>query len=260
MWRRPQSEAATILAQGPTLLHGSLWQSLTFNRHGVVDSRLRFDMTLPALPEEVIEQTRGVLHAVDDLDCPYVALKARLLDLFTSKPLDQCFKLIFGGELGDGRPSQLMESILALLPPGRRTASSSKRCSRPSCPARSARSACGGPGRWPCWLITSGSPGTSTTTAQIITRRWQQSCRTRRSSRRPCPRSTCSPSGPSPLQTHQAGRQARSVMGDQKIPEMFLLFLFECVMIKNVLNYFREIYQSTCNLHVHSIHLNDIRL
>ena len=209
MWRRPQSEPATILAQGPTLLHSSLWQSLTFNRHGVVDSRLRFDMTLPALPEEVIEQTRGVLHAVDDLDCPYVALKARLLDLFTSKPLDQCFKLIFGGELGDGRPSQLMESILALLPPGRRTASWSKRCSRPSCPERSARSACGGPGRWPCWLITSGSPGTSTTTAPIITRRWQQSYRTRRSSRRPCPRSTCSPSGPSPLQAHQAGRQAR---------------------------------------------------
>ena len=33
----------------------------TFNRHDVVDSRLRFDLILPALPEEVIEQIRGVL-------------------------------------------------------------------------------------------------------------------------------------------------------------------------------------------------------
>ena len=48
----------------------------TFNRHGVVDSRLHFYLTLPALLEEVIEQIRGVLRVVDDLDRPYVALKA----------------------------------------------------------------------------------------------------------------------------------------------------------------------------------------
>ena len=51
----------------------------TFKRHEVVDSRLRFDLVLPALPEEVIEQIRGMLHAVDHMDCPYVDLKARLL-------------------------------------------------------------------------------------------------------------------------------------------------------------------------------------
>ena len=42
----------------------------------------------------------------------------RLLDLFTPKPLDQCQKIINGGDLGDRRPSQLMEDMLALLPPG----------------------------------------------------------------------------------------------------------------------------------------------
>ena len=48
----------------------------TFNRHDVVNSRLRFDLVLLALPEEVIEQVRGVLRAVEHLDCPYVDLKA----------------------------------------------------------------------------------------------------------------------------------------------------------------------------------------
>ena len=90
----------------------------TFNRHDVVDSRLRFDLILPALPEEVIEQIRGVLRAVEHLDRPYVDLKARLLRLFTPKPADNCLKLIHGAELGDRRPIQLMEAMLALLPPG----------------------------------------------------------------------------------------------------------------------------------------------
>ena len=84
----------------------------------MVKARLCFDLTLPALPEEVIEQVRGVLHMVHKLDRLYVALKARLLQLLTPKPAYTCLKLIFSGELGDRRPSQLMETMLALLPPG----------------------------------------------------------------------------------------------------------------------------------------------
>ena len=34
----------------------------TFKSSGVADTRLRFDLVLPALPEEVIEQVRGILH------------------------------------------------------------------------------------------------------------------------------------------------------------------------------------------------------
>ena len=55
----------------------------TFNRSHVADTRLRFDLVLPALPEEVIEQVRSILHAVDNIADPYRALKAKLLDLFT---------------------------------------------------------------------------------------------------------------------------------------------------------------------------------
>ena len=90
----------------------------TFNRSGINDTRLRFDLVLPALPEDVIEQVLALLHAVDDIADPYRALKVRLVELFTPKPLDLAQKIIFGGELGDRRPSQLMETMLALLPPG----------------------------------------------------------------------------------------------------------------------------------------------
>ena len=46
-------------------------------------------------------------------------LKARLLKIYTPNPLDQCFKILYAAELqGDRRPSQLLESLLALLAPG----------------------------------------------------------------------------------------------------------------------------------------------
>ena len=51
-----------------------------------------------------------MLGAVDNMDHPYVDLKA--------KSADTCLKLIHGRELGDRRPTQLMEAMLALLPPG----------------------------------------------------------------------------------------------------------------------------------------------
>ena len=79
---------------------------------------MRFNLVLPALPEEVIEQIRGILYTVDNIADPYRALKAKLLDRFTPKPLDLCQRIINGGELGDRSPSQLMDSMLALLPPG----------------------------------------------------------------------------------------------------------------------------------------------
>ena len=62
----------------------------------MTDPWLRFDLVLPALPEEVIEQIQRILHAVDDIADPYRTLKIRLLELFTPKPLDQCQKIIHG--------------------------------------------------------------------------------------------------------------------------------------------------------------------
>ena len=106
----------------------------TFNRSGIADPQLHFDLVLPALPEEVIQQLRGILHAVNDIADPYRALKIRLLDLFTPKPLDQCQKIINGGDLGNRRPSQLMEDMLALLPPGSLRECCSRHISSTGCP------------------------------------------------------------------------------------------------------------------------------
>ena len=90
----------------------------TFHRRGIADTQLHFDLVLPALPEEVIEQLHGILHTVEDITDPYRALMTKLLSCFTPKPLDLCQRIINGGELGDRSPGQLMESMLALLPPG----------------------------------------------------------------------------------------------------------------------------------------------
>ena len=42
----------------------------SFHRSGIADSRLCFDLVLPALPEEVIEQLRSILHTVNDIADP----------------------------------------------------------------------------------------------------------------------------------------------------------------------------------------------
>lgn len=90
----------------------------TFNQSDIANTQLGFDLALTTLPEDVIEQVCAILHAVDDIPDPYRALKVQLVNLFTPKPLDLVQKIIHSGELGDRRPSQLMESMLALLPPG----------------------------------------------------------------------------------------------------------------------------------------------
>ena len=66
----------------------------------------------------MIEQLRIILNTVNNIADPYRNLKTKLLTHFTPKPLDLCQRIINGGELGDRSPRQLMESMLALLPPG----------------------------------------------------------------------------------------------------------------------------------------------
>ena len=119
--QREEPHKVKLSPMGPWVKDTRTWFTLaesTFNRHGVTDARLRFDLVLPALPEEVIDQVRGVLHAVDHIPDPYYALKTRLLQIYTPKPLDLCQKIIYGPELGDRTPSSLMDTMLALLPPG----------------------------------------------------------------------------------------------------------------------------------------------
>ena len=84
----------------------------------VTDSRLRFNFILPALNEDTLVQVRHILHAADVMADPYSELKSRLLEIYTPSPLELGFQLLHSPELGDRRPSTMMSSMLALLPPG----------------------------------------------------------------------------------------------------------------------------------------------
>jgi len=90
----------------------------TFNRNGVTDSRLKFDLVLPALSDEILDQLGGVLRSASVVRDPYLSLKNRLLEMFQPAKLDLMNQLIWGPELGGRKPSLMMESMLALLPEG----------------------------------------------------------------------------------------------------------------------------------------------
>ena len=97
------------------------WFTLTeskFQLYDVTNSRLMFNFVLPALSEDTLEQVRDILHAVDTAADPYKELKDRLLELYTPGPVQLGFQLLHSPELGDRRPSVMMASMLALLPPG----------------------------------------------------------------------------------------------------------------------------------------------
>lgn len=90
----------------------------TFHRHQILDSRLRFDLVLPALADDTLEQLGGVLRLAGRVADPYQVLKERLVELYSPAVIDLMYQLIWGAELGGRRPSQMMESMLALLPEG----------------------------------------------------------------------------------------------------------------------------------------------
>lgn len=90
-----------------------------FRRHHVVNSLTKFDCLLEKLPNEVLISIRDVIRGIDDdTDNPYGLVKERLLASFKPSPRSQINKIIDHAELGGGKPSILMSSMLALLPDG----------------------------------------------------------------------------------------------------------------------------------------------
>ena len=67
----------------------------------------------------MLERARGVLSLADMASYPFNELKDRLVGLLTLNKLDQCTSILWGGgvELGSRRPIELMEVMLASLPP-----------------------------------------------------------------------------------------------------------------------------------------------
>jgi hypothetical protein len=71
---------------------------------------------LPALSEETLDRVKAVVDMPDQHVDPYAALKTRLCEIFQPDVWASVSQLTHMRELGDLKPSQLMDSMLALLP------------------------------------------------------------------------------------------------------------------------------------------------
>ena len=84
----------------------------------IVDARARYRAALLHIPQHLLERARGVINAAAATVDPYGELKARLIELLTPSKLDLINSILWGAELGGRRPSEMMDSMLAALPPG----------------------------------------------------------------------------------------------------------------------------------------------
>jgi len=90
-----------------------------FRRANITVSFTKYDHVLMKLPEAVVVSVRNLISTVQptDLDA-YEKLKARLTASYAKTRWQQVFTLLRHPDLGDRRPSQLMNEMLALLPAG----------------------------------------------------------------------------------------------------------------------------------------------
>ena len=89
-----------------------------FSTFNVTEERTRFNLVLPCLSEEILTRVAAVVEAPEQLQLPYHALKQRLLEVYQPDRWESVHSLLHHRELGDLKPSQLMDAMLALLPAG----------------------------------------------------------------------------------------------------------------------------------------------
>ena len=82
------------------------------------DPRVMYRTVLLHIPHQLLERARGVLGLADIETDPFKELKDRLVKLLTPSELDQCTSILWGAELGGQRSTELIEVMLASLPPG----------------------------------------------------------------------------------------------------------------------------------------------
>jgi len=92
-----------------------------FATYYVMDSRQKFNLVLPSLSEDALDGVSALVELPHLVQLPYEAIKERLLQIYQPDPWEQAGRLLSFRELGDLKPSQLMNSMLALLPCGETT-------------------------------------------------------------------------------------------------------------------------------------------
>ena len=83
----------------------------------VVEQRVMHRTVLLHILHHVLERARGILTLADTPVHPFTELKDRLVELLTPSILDQCTSILWGAELGSRRPTELLEVMMAALPP-----------------------------------------------------------------------------------------------------------------------------------------------
>jgi hypothetical protein len=91
----------------------------SFRSANVTSPSTKFDYVLMKLPMEVLKSVRSVIQtAPADGEDIYERLKSRLLSSHGRSKWKLANQLLDHPALGDNRPSALMDSMLAILPPG----------------------------------------------------------------------------------------------------------------------------------------------
>jgi hypothetical protein len=89
-----------------------------FRRIKISDSLTKYDYALQKLPCKVLQSMRELAQRVrtSDIKDPYEQLKDKLTTSYQKSPWQRTFELLDMPDLGDRRPSVLMDAMLALLP------------------------------------------------------------------------------------------------------------------------------------------------
>jgi len=93
-----------------------------FRRANITRSRTKYEYVMPLLPPKVLTQCRDIIIAASgdaELE-PFERLRERLVGSYTPSKWQLAYQIIHHPDIGDRRPSQLMASMLALLPEGER--------------------------------------------------------------------------------------------------------------------------------------------
>jgi len=71
---------------------------------------------MAAISDEARMHARGVIENPLAFRDPYLALRARLLEVYQPSVWQQSAEFLKGGELGDRKPSDMLDEMLSLLP------------------------------------------------------------------------------------------------------------------------------------------------
>ena len=83
----------------------------------MVEQRVMYRTVLLHIPHHMLERARGILTLADTADHPFTELRDRLVERLTLSILDKCTGILWGAKLGSRRPTELLEVMMAALPP-----------------------------------------------------------------------------------------------------------------------------------------------